>query len=73
MNKVENNQVEPRLGLKFVKDLAWKKKIKKIKTYLICRHITQFGSFTTLYLCEIISFQLYALKMQYILLLLNFT
>ena len=26
MNKVENNQVEPRLGLKFVKDLAWKKK-----------------------------------------------
>ena len=32
MNKVENNQVEPRLGLKFVKDLAWKKKKKKTST-----------------------------------------
>ena len=32
MNKVENNQVEPRLGLKFVKDLAWKKKKKKNST-----------------------------------------
>ena len=72
MNKVENNQVEPRLGLKFVMDLAWREKKKK-KPYLICRHTTQFGSFTILYLCEIISFQLYALKMQYILLLLNFT
>lgn len=30
MNKVENNQVEPRLGLKFVKDLAWKKKKKTL-------------------------------------------